>query len=213
MLREDENGPREETIGKKVSPETVLAEVEKDVIFYDDSGGGVTFSGGEPLCQADFLSALLSECREREIHTAVDTTGYADPRTFARIAEKTDLFLFDLKLMDAEEHRRYTGVSNRRILENLRIAAESRPEVMVRFPVIPKINDSEENIHATARFVRSLGGDIPLAVLPLHRTADAKYERLGMPNRMSGIAPPAEDRTEAVKRAFESFGLNVTVGG
>ena len=213
MRREGEAFAREETIGKIVSPATVMAEVEKDVIFYDDSGGGVTFSGGEPLVQADFLSALLAACRAKEIQTAVDTTGYADPETFARIASKTDLLLFDLKLMDEAQHRKYTGVSNRMILENLKAAVRTAPEVMVRFPVIPGINDGEENLRQTAEFVRALDAGTPLGVLPFHQTADAKYERLGMPNRMHGIAPPTTDRMDAVKGAFEAFGLNVILGG
>lgn len=223
MARAKEVGGREkvtgkaagstETIGKTVSLSAVMAEVEKDVIFYDESGGGVTFSGGEPLVQADFLSALLSECAEKEIHTAVDTTGYADARTFSNIAEKANLLLFDLKIMDEARHLKYTGVSNRRILENLKRASRIGTEVMIRFPVIPGINDGDENVQRTAGFIRSLDTVKTIAVLPFHSIANGKYERLGMPNRTCGIEPPTAARIKEIKHIFEAIGLNVIAGG
>ncbi|GBC59901.1 hypothetical protein DENIS_0843 [Desulfonema ishimotonii] len=204
---------RSEVVGRAATVSEVIAEVEKDIIFYDESGGGVTFSGGEPLAQPGFLAELLKECRAREIHTAVDTTGYAPAGTMTEIAGLTDLFLYDLKIMDPEKHVEYTGIPNRLILENLkRIAAMNRP-VVVRFPMIPGLTDSEENVRAIAGFVSDLGNIRDIAVLPYHDIADGKYAGLGVRNRMKGVVPPDAEAVGAVRSLFESYGFQVSIGG
>ncbi len=131
---------RGETVGRRMTVAEVIAQVSRDLIFYDESGGGATFSGGEPLMQPEFLAALLDGCRRERVHTAVDTSGYAPGGVFNAIAARADLLLFDLKLMDDAEHRACTGVSNRPILENLAAAARDGRPLRIRFPVIPGIS-------------------------------------------------------------------------
>lgn len=204
---------RKEMIGKRTSVEAVMTEIEKDVVFYDESGGGATFSGGEPLLQADFLKSLAHACSEKEIHTALDTTGFAPPSIFSAIADLVDLVLFDLKIMDDAKHIRYTGVSNRLILENLQNLAKTRKDVVIRHPVIPGITDGEENMERIAEFVRSLSTVHRIDLLPFHKIADAKYRRLGLENRMSGVSPPSEDRMADIKTNLETMGFRINIGG
>ncbi|MFP4309294.1 MAG: radical SAM protein, partial [Desulfococcaceae bacterium] len=153
-----------ETAGREMTVSEVLREAERDTIFYDESGG-VTFSGGEPLARPEFLAALLRGCREREIHAAVDTSGYAPTGAFSEIAPLVDLFLFDLKAIDPELHRRLTGVPNLRILENLRTLDRGRRPTMVRFPLIPNFTDAPGNMEAIADLVSQLESIREVAVL------------------------------------------------
>jgi pyruvate formate lyase activating enzyme len=204
---------RGEIIGEKMSVDEVLAEIEKDIIFYDESGGGVTFSGGEPLLQAAFLLALLKVCRDREIHTVVDTSGYVPAETFVDVCSMIDLVLFDLKLMDDEMHRRYTGVSNRRILNNLEALSASGTPHRIRFPLIPGVTDTDENIGSMAEFVLAMGSLNRIDILPMHRIADEKYRRLGLQNRMTHKQPPTPKEIAYVKKQFEGYGFSVSLGG
>ena len=200
-------------VGRKMTVNEIITEIEKDIIFYDESGGGVTFSGGEPLVQAQFLRAVLEACRDEEIHTVVDTSGYAPAEAFIGICSIIDLVLFDLKLMDDEMHRRYTGVSNRRILKNLEALSASKTPHRVRFPLIPGITDTDENIRSMAEFLRKLGSVNRIDTLPMHRIANEKYRRLGMQNRMAGKQPPSPEEIGAVKRQFEEYGFTLRIGG
>ena len=199
-------------VGREMTVTEVMAEIESDILFYDESGGGVTFSGGEPLLQPDFLTALLTDCRRQGLHTTLDTTGYAAPEIIARVAPLVDLFLYDLKLMDDSEHRTYTGVSNAGILENLsRIVAAGRT-VAIRFPLIPGINDGPDHLAQMATYL----GDLNLNridLLPYHRIHRQKYERLGCPDRLADLAPPGEDAIERVSAYFRARGFSVQVGG
>jgi pyruvate formate lyase activating enzyme len=204
---------RGEVVGKKISIDEVISEIEKDIIFYDESGGGVTFSGGEPLLQAPFLLALLKACRKKEIHTVVDTSGYAPSEIFVEICSMVDFVLFDLKLMDDEMHRRYTGVSNKKILKNIKILSGSKTPHRIRFPLIPGITDTKENILSMAEFVRTLGSVSRIDILPMHRIADGKYQRLGMQNKMADIQPPSPDEITTKKKQFEELGFTVIIGG
>jgi pyruvate formate lyase activating enzyme len=196
-------------IGRIIAAEDLFHEIEKETIFYDQSGGGVTFSGGEPMMQPQFLSEVLDKCRETEIHTALDTTGSVPPKIFDSVVDKIDLFLYDLKLLDDAEHIKYTGISNRYALENLENLSKKGKRVIVRFPMIPGITDTEENLDAMAAFLSNLKGIRDIDVLPYHKTAEAKYGRLKIENKMSGIQPPSPERIEYVKKKFESSGLNV----
>ena len=213
VCRPAENSEKQsEIIGKEMTVTAVMAAVEKDVIFYDDSGGGVTFSGGEPLMQPDFLFALLDACRQRDIHTVLDTSGYAPADTFRAALEKVDRVLFDLKLMDSATHKKFTGVSNERILANFQVAAQSG-KVQARFPVIPGITDHLENIDRLAEMAASSGRIKRFDLLPYHRTATAKYQRLGLENRMNGSEPPTPEQMEIVKERIARHGFTVHVGG
>ena len=169
-----------ELSGTLHSVEEILAEIEKERIFFEQSGGGVTFSGGEPLLHTDFLVRLLDECRERGIHTAVDTAGLVNSDVLLEVAKRTDLFLYDLKMMDSRRHRKWTGVPNGKILENLRILAESGASINIRIPLIGGLNDDEGNITETAQFIASLPGKkIVVNLLPYHKIAHTKYQKLG----------------------------------
>ncbi len=202
-----------ETMGREVSTAEIMAEVEKDRLFYDESGGGVTFSGGEPLMQPDFLHSLLAECRERELHAALDTSGFAPPETLERVLPLVDLLLFDLKLMNEALHRKHTGRSNTRILTNLKIAAMSGRELRIRVPLIPGITDTDDNTAQTAAFIASLGADACVDLLPWHRIAEEKYNRLGMENRMGKTPPLSGERVESIRKRFTLSGLRTTIGG
>lgn len=190
-------------VGQKATVGQVMAEVEKDTVFYEESGGGVTFSGGEPLTQPDFLNALLEECNNKEIHTAVDTSGSGKLGDLLRISSKTDLFLYDLKLMDEREHQRFTGVSNRMILENLTALSEHHSNIVIRIPVIPGINDNEPNLAGIARFVSGLRGVREINLLPYHKTGVDKHRRLQRSYHLPDTQPPDG---ETMKRIADKLG-------
>jgi pyruvate formate lyase activating enzyme len=202
-----------EVIGREVSVDEVLREIEKDGIFYDESDGGVTFSGGEPLMQIDFLEALLKECRSREIHTAVDTCGYTPFENLERILPYTCLFLYDLKLMDPEQHRKYTGKENGVILDNLHRLLEKSSEVLVRMAIVPGITDTEENLMAMADFLRSCRRIPPVELLPFNRIAPDKYKRLNREFRPGSIQPPSPKRMREIASWLRKRGLTVHIGG
>jgi pyruvate formate lyase activating enzyme len=200
-----------ELAGRSYAVSELLDEVDRDRTFFDVSGGGVTFSGGEPLSQPAFLEAALRECRARGIHTAVDTCGFAPQETMVEIAEIADLLLFDLKHMDPTVHERHTGVDNRLILDNLRVLSGSTAETWIRYPLIPGFNDDAAALDATATFVASLPRRHRFFVLPYHAMAMGKSHRLEKAAN-PGVAPDG-GRLEAVRRVFESFDLEVVTGG
>jgi len=202
-----------EIAGKGVKVSDVMEEVEKDVIFYDESGGGATFSGGEPFMQPIFLQNLLEACKEGGIHTAVETCGFVSAETLMASHPYVDLYLYDLKVIDNETHRRFTGVSNEIILENLRQLSHFHDQVIVRFPVIPGVNDDDANVLRLGNFVSSLGSVKEIDVLPYHELGVEKYKRLGMMNRMPKVELPSPVRMSGIVEKLEGFGLLVKVGG
>ena len=202
-----------EMAGRELTVNQVMAEIEKDTAFYDESFGGVTFSGGEPLAQPDFLFALLNACRNRQIHTALDTSGFSAWSVLDRIRHYVDVFLFDLKLMDDEKHQNFTGVSNRTILDNLLALSSDGHRIRIRFPVIPGITDDEDNVSAIGVFAAGLPSMPPIDLLPYHRLAAAKYERLGKAYRLQDIRPSAADSMARLADLLRGFGLTVNVEG
>lgn len=198
--------------GKITSLAEVTKEIEKDKAFYDESDGGVTFSGGEPLMQLDFLEGLLEECRKKGIRTAVDTCGYAPKKDFARIMSKVDFFLFDIKVMDERVHKKFTGVSNKLILENFIRLADDGCNILVRFPVIPSINDDGRNVNKTGEFLRKNGIE-NIHLLPYHSAGTAKYRSLGRRYKLNSVRSPSEDELRRIKRKLETYGLKVKIGG
>ncbi len=201
-----------ERIGREMTPAQVLEEVLKDRPFYDESGGGVTFSGGEPLMQPDFLLECLEACGRYGIHRAVDTSGYATPDLIRLVAARTELFLYDLKFVDEDRHRRHTGVSSRLILNNLLLLDELDVEVWVRIPVIPGINDGDD-ILQMADFLASLRRIRRVHLLPYHRTGADKYRRLGRSYRLGRLMPPSKERMEKLAEPFRRRGLDIRLGG
>ena len=199
--------------GKQMTVKEILEEIEKDRTFYEESRGGVTFSGGEPLMQPDFLNALLNECKERATHTAVNTCGFAQYEIIDRIRDKVDLFLYDIKTMDNRKHRKYTGASNEQILKNLKKLAESGSSIVISFPIIPGINDDDKNVTRTAKFISSLPNIQQVNLLPYHRAGIEKYKNLGKPYKLDKIQPPSNQRVKSVKEKMEAFGIRVGIGG
>lgn len=200
-------------IGQTVTVEAVVEQIIKDMVFYDQSKGGVTFSGGEPLMQPDFLLALLDACGQLDLHRTVDTTGHTDAETLLKVAERTELFLYDLKHMDPEKHRNHTGVSNERILGNLGLLARIGARICVRIPLIAGMNDDDKNIRQTADFVCALPGVKQVSLLPFHGSAKGKYARLGTACFWSEMAVPSARDVAAIAERLESFGLQVKIGG
>lgn len=200
-----------EVSGKEMSISDVMGIIERDIPFYDQSGGGVTFSGGEPLMQRSFLMELLRACQAQEIQTVLDTSGYASWESLDSIREYVNLFLYDLKLMDDERHIKYTGVSNKLILSNLQQLAHSGTQVFVRIPLIPGINDDEENLRHTTIFVAELPNITGIELMGYHDIAQTKYEALGRSYRLNGTKPPTEERKQQTVKKLEGFGLTVKV--
>jgi pyruvate formate lyase activating enzyme len=199
--------------GEWITLDDMMTEIEKERVFMDESGGGVTFSGGEPFLQPEFLMAVLSECKNRSIHTAVDTSGYTTERLIKQAADLTDLFLYDLKLIEEKEHEKYTGISNKQILGNLKILSERESNVHIRIPVIPGINDKLSQIESLINFISHLKGINNVDLLPYHYFARSKYERFYRNNRLSGIVKPTESQLRKLKKQFENAGFNVRIGG
>jgi pyruvate formate lyase activating enzyme len=199
-------------VGRWMTVPEVLAEVLKDQVFFDESRGGITVSGGEPLFQADFVESLLAACQAEGIRTALDTCGFADPDVLRRISKHVDLFLYDLKMMDNERHFRFTGVKNELILQNLKMLAERGSHIIVRVPVIPGVNDDHENFDALSDFLSSLGlQDIDL--LPYHRLGSDKYHRLHLSRGLEGVDPPTTEQMETIAARLGRDGFHVRIGG
>jgi pyruvate formate lyase activating enzyme len=202
-----------ELTGRRVGVAEIMAQIRSDIPFYDESQGGVTFSGGEPLLQPDFLLALLQACRAEEIHTAVDTSGHTPWSVIERIIPYVNLFLYDLKAVDDGVHQGYTGVSNRLILENLqRIAALGSP-IILRMPLVPGINDDPAGLDEAARLAVSLPSLDHIDLLPYHNSAAAKYEGLGMPYRLPQVQSPHPEYLAEIAARLQAYGLTVHIGG
>lgn len=197
--------------GEPMSVEAVLEAIRRDKMFYDSSGGGVTVSGGEPLLYDEFIYRLFELCRVEAIDTCMETCGFADSAALLRLIPVTDHFLFDLKHMDPEAHREYTGRSNEQILKNAEIVARLGRDVVFRQPLIPGINDSESSIDATARFLKGLGKEMRLQIMPFHRMGAAKYKALDLPYAMEKAAPADDARVEAVVEAYMRRGIACSI--
>jgi pyruvate formate lyase activating enzyme len=202
-----------EVVGKEMSVDEVMAEVAKDMLFYEESGGGVTFSGGEPLLQAAFLLALLKEAKSRGLHTVVDTTGFTTPPILHAVSEFTDLFLYDIKSLEDDRHKEFTGVSNSIIRENLRRLEKWKKEVIIRVPVIPGVNDSQGSIEAIGNYVATLDNIRAVQLLPYHSLGADKYDRLGRRYQLEDAdAPPAAFMTQ-IEETMRRYHQSVSIGG
>lgn len=199
-------------VGQQMTISQAMAEIERDIAFYDQSGGGVTLSGGEPLLQQDFLHALLQACKEKEIHTALDTCGFAPWEILDRVRGNVDLFLYDLKLMEDAKHRQFTGVSNKLILKNLQVLSSHGHHIILRLPVIPGINDDDDNVRHIAAFAAALPHLDGIDILPYHRIGLDKYSRLNMDYKLPEISSPSSDKIAAIAQTLREFGLPVKTG-
>jgi pyruvate formate lyase activating enzyme len=199
--------------GRETTVDAVMEEVRRDRVFYEESGGGVTFSGGEPLAQPAFLAALLEACRAAGIHTAVDTCGFCPRERLLALAPLVDLFLFDVKLVDDARHRAFTGLPAAPILQNLRALSAAHSSVWIRVPVVPGHTDDETDLAATAALVAQLPGVHHVNLLPYHRTGAPKARRLGRDYTLDALAPPPPERLLALAALFRDRGLAVQIGG
>ena len=203
-----------EILGRPVTVQQLVAEVERDRIFFDQSGGGVTFSGGEPLAQAEFLCAVLDVCHDRGLHTAVDTTCYAETEVVERVARYAKLFLCDLKHLDSEQHESFTGVPNERILSNIRHLSTLGKPLYLRVPLIPGFNESHENIQQTINFIRSIQSVQRVDVLPYNRSGLDKTRRLGTRGpELKDFGPLDDAMIDRVVAQFKDAGIDIKVGG
>ncbi|MFM2293451.1 MAG: hypothetical protein RIS29_3264 [Bacteroidota bacterium] len=203
-----------ETVGREIAVPELMKELEKEKIFMEESNGGVTFSGGEPMMQSAFLNEALKACKAAGMHTAVDTSGYARWELLAETAQNTDLFLYDLKLMDNALHQQLTGVSNDLILSNLKALSAMGKPIWVRLPMVEDVTFTDENISQTLEYLKSLPNK-PQSVdlLPYHNTAAHKYERFGIENQFKGRKSLSKAELEKTKLLFEQEGFSVKIGG
>lgn len=202
-----------EIIGKRMSVDELLAVIEKDRIFYDQSHGGVTFTGGEPLMQLEFLDSLLEKCQQQKIHTVVDTSGHTPYENINRIRDKVDMFFYDLKILDDQKHKDMTGVSNELILENLQKLAQTQSPIQIRMPIITGTNDNPGDITQIGEFVSQLPNIKTISLLPYHRMGSQKYKNLNLPFAKSDTQPPTPQRVAEIQSKLEDFGFEVGIGG
>lgn len=211
---EDKVFTEDEAIGCEISSKDLLAEILKEKIFMDESAGGVTFSGGEPLYQHLFLIEMLSLCKREGIHTALDTSGFANWKIVQKVLPFTDLFLYDLKMMDDVLHEEYTGVSNKIILRNLSNILAKGKKLRVRIPMIPGVTLTEQNVKKTIRFLKRQEYPVDgVDLLPYHNIANHKYSRLNMKNAFKDIQSLSKDGLNDTKLLFEAAGFDTKIGG
>jgi pyruvate formate lyase activating enzyme len=194
--------------GEQRAVTQVLAEITRDADYYPSSGGGVTFSGGEPLLQPEFLLAVLQACKQQGYHCAVDTAGNVSWERFEAILPFTDLFLYDIKAVDEAIHQRFTGVGNRLILENLRRLAGLDREIWVRVPLVAGVNDAPEEIEAIARLVAPLKRIRQVEILPYHTLGSEKYASLGRDYPARGYQAPSQEQINRILKIFEAYGIS-----
>jgi pyruvate formate lyase activating enzyme len=206
--------PGKKVYGERMEVDRLVETLLRDAHFYEESGGGVTFSGGEPLMQVEGLLQLLEACKMHGIHTCVDTSGYASWEQFERIVPLTDLFLFDLKNMDPELHRKYTGMDNGPILSNADKLLEKGATLIFRIPVIPGINTTSTEVTGMVSFLKERAKKMSeVHLLPYHRIAENKYRRLQMEQDLADVPEPDERMMHQLKEEFKHTGLEVIIGG
>ncbi len=200
-------------LGRWMGPDELMEEIEKDRIFMEESGGGVTFSGGEPLMQAEVVFALLKKCRENKIHTALDTSGLVSEKIIHQATELSDLILYDLKSLDDKIHQKYTGASNEKILHNLEIALKGKARVVLRIPMVTGFNDSKADQQQMVSYLKSLDKLDQVDILPYHQFGTQKYNRFHKKNRQNGFSTPPKEKVVELKEALINAGFAVNIGG
>lgn len=201
-----------EMIGGAMSPEQVVDILLKDVAFYDESGGGVTFSGGEPLLQWKFIRQCSKRLKARGIHIAMETSGCVKNEIIHKIAPHVDLFLYDLKHIDPLEHEQYCGRGNRQILENLQTLSDMGKEIIIRMVVVPGVNDAASTVERVCEFLKRMGGISSVSLLPLHKSATGKYKRLDRPFLIADFEVPDDEKMQSVAEIFQRNGFTVQMG-
>lgn len=201
-----------EMSGRKVGVEELIQELKKDSVYYSQSGGGITLSGGETLLQPDFAAELLKACKQEGWNTAIETANFANRNALEKVMPYADLFLADLKIFDSEKHKYYTGQSNEKIIENIKYIAQSDKKIIIRIPIIPSVNDDVENMYNTVKFANSIGIK-EINLLPYHRLGINKYSYLGYDYSLNEILPPPKEKMQELKRIVENAGIKCKIGG
>lgn len=214
-----------EMSGKLYGVEDLMRIIERERVHIEHSNGGVTFSGGEPLMHSEFLIEMLKACGEKGLHRAVDTCGFASTETLLEVAKHTDLFLYDLKLMDPFQHKKWTGVENRLILKNLKVLAETGASINIRIPFIKNVNSGVEEVTKMAEFVAGLQltknrgmeittpGSLLVNLLPYHNIASGKYKKLEMFYDSAAMDEPTAEDLKTASEIFGKYGIEVEIGG
>ncbi len=219
VMQKSKIGEREfsknEEVGAYYSVDAILEILDKEKVFFNQSKGGITFSGGEPMLQFEFLLEALKGCKENGYHTAVDTSGYSSADNYRSVIPFTDLFLFDIKHLDEAKHLKSTGVTNTGILDNYRLLLESGKDIMVRIPVIPGFNDDADHLERLRHFINSTktGSLKRINLLPYHKTGSSKYKKFNFPYLMENVEPPDKDKMKKLKEFFMETGVKVKIGG
>ena len=203
-----------EMLGAAVPISELMKKIDNEAIFFDQSGGGVTFSGGEPLMHSEYLIEALKECGKRMYHRVVDTTAFANQEIVLEIAKHTELFLIDLKVMNSEKHKEFTGVGNEKILSNIVALSKINCELIFRIPLIKEVNTSKENIEETAKFINSLEGNRTIVnLLPYHNIAVNKHLKLGNSTNFEVFEAPDKTEISEIISLFKNYGITASVGG
>jgi len=203
-----------EMLGSNIPISDLMKKIDNEAIFFDQSGGGVTFSGGEPLMHSEYLIEALKECGKRMYHRVVDTTAFANQETLLDVAENCEMFLIDLKMMNSKKHKHYTGVHNEKIHSNIHKLAKTNCDLVFRIPLIKDVNDDDENIIETAEFIKSLELDkTEVNLLPYHKVAENKMVKLGISDDFIEFEEPSENRIVEIIALFESYDIFAKVGG
>lgn len=201
-----------EFVGSNITASDLMKELLKDQMFYEQSNGGVTFSGGEPMLYADFLNEVLTRCKRVGLHTAIETSGYAPWEEFGKIIDKVDLFLYDLKIMDNEKHKKYIGADNKLILDNLTKICEENSNVIIRMPIIAGINDNCHHIEEVIKYISNLN-IIEVNLLPYHKMGMDKYKRVNKTYQLTGNEVPTNEKMNEFAEMFKKAGIKVKIGG
>ncbi|MGQ9620415.1 MAG: glycyl-radical enzyme activating protein [Bacteroidales bacterium] len=206
---------RRTVAGKYYNVEDIISILDRDKIFIEHSGGGVTFSGGEPLMQPEFLSETLKACRTEGYHTAVDTSGHFPSELLEKVLPYTSLFLYDLKHLDPEQHLKYTGFTNKLIIKNLELLVRSDVDIMLRIPIIPGINDDDKHLAVLRNYINKIkNGRIKMInLLPYHKTGASKYRLFNRQDRMKDFQMPLAEKMDELKKFFAATGIKVKAGG
>ena len=204
----------EDTIfGNEFNVDSLIKELIKDRIFYDESGGGVTFSGGEPLVQAKFLAETLKICKEIGLHTSVDTSGYAPFENIEKVYDYTDLFLFDIKIMEDEKHIKFTDVSNKLILKNIKKLTDLGKKTIVRIPLIPGITDTQKNLSEISEFISMLKNVRQIDLLPYNKISESKYKRFNKPSLLGQLQSQTDEKLLEIMSMFDALDIKISLRG
>lgn len=204
---------REVEVGRWIEVDDLMQELERDRIYMEESGGGLSFSGGEPLHQANALMELLQYSGKKGFHTTVDTSGYASPAVMDRVAGSANLIYFDLKTLDPVKHKKFTGVSNERILRNLELASNGKAELVIRIPLVSGFNTETGEMESIRDYLKLFRKVRSVDLLPYHSFGSHKYRRFSRENRQEGFSTPDERTTEEIRELFSASGFNVRIGG